>query len=81
MEKTTKTKRKGKVKYRCIRGFDLENENGERLVIEEGSLWEIDRKSNILGGEVHIKNPEKRQWLELTKQAFKEYFEKVQAQK
>lgn len=71
-------------KYRCKKsfvadecdadGFLIEN---SQMVIEEGSIYELDENSNILGSEVHLDNIEDGSWLEITKKDLEEYFEEV----
>lgn len=71
------------MKYKCKEDFVVfkydedGRDTGDTMVIEAGSLWEVDPKANILGGEVHIKNSEKQEWLELSKAALEERFEIV----
>lgn len=60
------------MKYKCIKKFAVcrYDEDGNEIdgfmEIEEGSIWE-EEKINIIGGEVHLVNTEKLQWLEISK--------------
>ena len=71
-------------KHVCIQAFQIGkydedgHSTGECMEIEEGSIWEVCEKAGILGGEVHIKNPEKRQWLELPKKTMKQLFAPIE---
>lgn len=71
-------------KYKCISAFRIErfdedgNSTDEFMEIEEGSVWEIDDKANVIGGEVHIKNQEKLEWLEVSKNTLFLYFDPVE---
>ena len=71
-------------KYKCVSGLYIErfdedgNSTDEFMKIEAGSVWEVDDKANIIGGEVHIKNPEKLEWLEVSKNTLFLHFEPVE---
>lgn len=68
------------MKYVCKYGFKIErfDEDGRStdgfIEVEAGSIWEVDEKANIIGGEVHIKNRENLEWLELSKEALEDLF-------
>lgn len=72
--------------YKCIYGFSVEmvDENGfsvenERVAIEEGTVWSIpdDENYRFIGGEVRLEN-KKLGWIEISKDLFDMFFEKVQ---
>lgn len=73
-------------KHVCTQSFQIGkydedgHSTGECMEIEEGSIWEVCEKAGILGGEVHIKNPDKRQWLELPKNTMKQLFEPIECE-
>ena len=68
------------MKYICKQGFEIEkfDEDGRStestMKVEAGSLWEVDEKASIIGGEIHIKNRENLEWLELSKESLKGLF-------
>ena len=71
------------MKYECIKDFEVGryDEDGRsaesNIKIKAGSVWEVDEKANILGGEIHIKNRENLEWLELSREALKKLFRKT----
>ena len=71
------------MKFKCIKGFKVAkyDEDGRltegTIEIEEGSVWEVKENANIIGGEVHLRNPEKLQWLEISKERLFDFFEMV----
>lgn len=68
------------MQYECIRNFVIEtyDENGfptdKYMIIKKDSKWEIDKKSDIIGGEVHLDNVNGTQWIEISKEKLNKYF-------
>ena len=69
--------------YKCIKGFSLKlyDDNGfivenEYMNINKGSIWYIpeDEDYRLIDGEVRLEN-EKMDWIEITKETFKNNFE------
>lgn len=72
-------------KYRCKKSFvvDRRDENGflieeRQMIIEKGSIYELDENSSILGLEVHLESIENKSWLEIAKEDLEQYFEEVE---
>ena len=82
------------MQYRCIKEFAVEKYDedgflveGKYFVVPVGSLWKVDSEfPNIVGDTdcVHLdrvwksKKAKSRQWLEVTKENFAEYFEPIE---
>lgn len=70
-----------KVLYRCINSFTVDLYDnigmmtGGYVEVGRGSIWECDDETNVIGGEVHLDNPETMEWLEITEKDLEEYFE------
>lgn len=71
--------------YKCIKEFSLElyDDNGfiienEYVDINEGTIWYIpeDEDYRLIDGEVRLEN-EAMDWIEITKETFKNNFELV----
>lgn len=66
--------------YKCIKDFTLEKYDdhgfptGEYMTINKGSKWRIDKKTNIIGGEIHLDDVESEQWIEIPKETFQSFF-------
>ena len=69
--------------YKCIKGFSLKlyDDNGfivenEYMNINKGSIWYIpeDEDYRLIDGEVRLEN-EEMDWIEITKETFKNNFE------
>ena len=69
------------MKYRCKESFELDCYTDEdmltigRVEIACESTWERDDETDIIGGEVHLDNPETMEWLEISEEDLKRYFE------
>ena len=72
--------------YKCIKGFSLKlyDDNGfivenEYMNINKGSIWYIpeDEDYRLIDGEVRLEN-EEMDWIEITKETFKNNFELIQ---
>ena len=72
--------------YKCIKGFLLEvyDDNGfiienEYVDINKDTIWYIpeDEDYRLIDGEVRLEN-EEMDWIEITKEAFKNNFEPIQ---
>lgn len=69
------------MKYRCIKSFTVDKYDGRGFTkdgfteINRNSVWERDDEMDIIGGEVHLDNPETMEWLEITREDLKKYFE------
>lgn len=69
------------MKYKCVNSFTVDNYNEtgmiteERVEISRGSIWERDNETDIIGAGVHLDNPETMEWLEISENDLKEYFE------
>lgn len=71
-------------KYRCKKSFAVGKYDGdgfwipnEDVVIEEGTLYSLDKSgATIIGGEVHL-DGEDGSWLELSRKSLEEFFEEV----
>ena len=71
-------------KYRCKKSFVVDEYDADgfliensQMVIEKGSIYELDKNGSILGLEVHLDNTENGSWLEITKEDLEECFEEV----
>lgn len=71
--------------YKCIKEFSLElyDDNGfiienEYVDINEGTIWYIpeDEDYRLIDGEVRLEN-EEMDWIEITKETFKNNFELI----
>lgn len=74
------------MKHICIESFMIEVCDddgfftGKENIIKEGTIWEVDKNTNYLGGEVHLeriyksKKAKSRYWIEITKEHFEKYF-------
>ncbi|MCI8409963.1 MAG: hypothetical protein HFJ09_11960 [Lachnospiraceae bacterium] len=72
-------------RYRCKKSFVVDERDADgflienrQMIIEKGSIYELDENSSILGLEVHLDSIENNSWLEITKEALEEYFEEVE---
>ena len=72
--------------YKCIKGFLIElcDDNGfiienEYMNINKDTIWYIpkDEDYRLIDGEVRLEN-EEMDWIEVTKEAFKNNFELIQ---
>lgn len=69
------------MKYKCVNSFTVDNYNEtgmiteERVEISRGSIWERYNETDIIGAGVHLDNPETMEWLEISENDLKEYFE------
>lgn len=69
------------MKYKCVNSFTVDNCDGDGFLkdgyveINRGSIWELDEKTNIIGGEVHLENPGTMEWLEIPVEDLEVYFE------
>lgn len=69
------------MKYRCINSFTVDRYDGNGFTtdgfteISRNSIWERDDEMNIIGGAIHLDNPETMEWLEISKSDLEEYFE------
>ena len=69
------------MKYRCKESFELDCYTDEgmlnigRVEIACESTWERDDETDIIGGEVHLDNPETMEWLEISEEDLERYFE------
>lgn len=69
--------------YRCINSFTVDLYDnigmmtGGYVEVGRGSIWERDddEEANVIGGEVHLDNPETMEWLEIPEKDLEEYFE------
>lgn len=70
--------------YECTESFELDkyDDNGfstdGMMVIEKGSLWELnDDGGNIIGSEHHLDNLDGSSWIEIDGDFLKVYFKEV----
>lgn len=71
--------------YKCVKGFSLELYDGNGFIIEneyidinKGTIWYIpeDEDYRLIDGEVRLEN-EEMDWIEITKETFKNNFELI----
>ena len=71
--------------YKCIKEFSLERYDDSGFIIEneyidinKGTIWYIpeDEDYRLIDGEVRLEN-EKMDWIEITKETFKNNFELI----
>lgn len=71
-------------KVKCIKSFSVEKYDGDgffiensEMIIEDGSIWEIEEgTSRIIGGEISLIS-DKLEWLEISKETLKENFKVI----
>lgn len=68
--------------YRCKESFCIEKCDGDgflegEMIIEKGTLWDLDASDyRFIGGEIRLEN-EDGEWLEFPKEWLDKYFEEV----
>lgn len=68
-------------KYRCIKDFPIEiydeydMPTSEYRDIESGTIWSKDNEADYIGGEVHLDNEDGLEWIEISHETLKIYFE------
>ena len=71
------------MKYRCKKDFPIEiyDEHGmpttEYRDIKSGTVWTRDDNADYIGGEVHLDNEETMEWIEISHETLREYFEEL----
>lgn len=70
-------------KYRCIKEFVLDVvgidgfETGDYGIVPVGSVWELDKDLDYMGGENHLESEEPLAWIEITNEDLKGHFEEI----
>lgn len=49
------------------------------MIVKEGSKWEVNKKSNITGGEIHLDNVESTEWVEISEEILNDHFKETVA--
>lgn len=71
------------MKYRCKKDFQIEiydehcmptMEYGD---IKSGTVWTRDDNADYIVGEVHLDNEETMEWIEISHETLREYFEEL----
>lgn len=71
--------------HECIREFVVEKYDdngfptGKDMIVKEGSKWEVNKKSNITGGEIHLDNVEGTEWVEISEEILNDHFKETVA--
>lgn len=71
------------MKYRCKKDFQIEiyDEHGMPTIeyrdIKSGTVWTRDDNADYIGGEVHLDNEETMEWIEISHETLREYFEEL----
>ena len=67
--------------YECKKEFELskwdtDNDcfSDEIMTVEKGSMWQCTGSGYICGGEIRLESFDTSEWIEMSKETFKEYF-------
>lgn len=70
------------MEYRCINGFQIEiydehgMSTGEYKTIPAGTIWELNKSADYIGGEVHLDNADGF-WIEISRNTIEKFFVEV----
>jgi hypothetical protein len=69
--------------YKCVVDFELEcfDEDGRScdaiMIVEVGSIWEVDLGDKLIDGENRLINNTTNQWIEISDEVLEGYFVKL----